>query len=826
MKHRSRSAYLCGCALLTFNITPAMAQDAESRSAAASGDDIIVTARRVEERLQDVPISISVFNEEQLAQRNISAGADLATYTPSLSVNAQFGPDRATFAIRGFVQETNTAPSVGVFFADVVTPRGPQAQVPIGGGAGPGRFFDLQNVQVLKGPQGTLFGRNTTGGSILLVPNRPTSEFSGYVEASVGNYDMQRLQAVVNVPLSDTFRVRAGFDRQKRDGYLKNRSGIGPSRFADIDYWAARVTVEGDLTPDLENSFIVNVIDSDTNGGVQKLVACAPTVMVGFLGCDQLQRSAEAGDGFYDVRQPVQTVNSHSREWQLVNTTKWLASDTLTIKNIASYGQQILDFSHPLYGTDFITPAVPDFGLPSYEFGFLNVTPVRGRHAADQQTFTEELQFQGRSGDDRLTWQAGAYFERSTSLSPASQIAQVLISCTDETNPQCTDILGGLFGAPVGSLQTTIIDTTYQSIGLYGQASYSFTDQLTVTGGLRYTWDKSSVEHISSVTNFAFNTPLAPTCSRTEADANCQSRISQSSDKPTWVIDVAYKPIDGIMVYGKYARGYRTGAITAMLPDAFAVASPEKVDNFELGVKSEFHGSVSGYFNITGYYNNFTNQQLSLSLDDNPVVPGIVPVATGIINAGKSRIYGVEVEAGLRPFDGFNLSASYGYLHTEIREIALPTLTGSPYIINSNIVPGDELLQSPRHKLTATAAYTLPLDEEIGKITFSATYNYASKSRTNYLNRQTLDPGFGTVIGTDLNPVTRDLGIVPSYNLLNLNVDWKRVANTPFDLSLFATNVTKEKFITYTGGLLPTVGFETAALNEPRMYGMRVRYEF
>ena len=182
--------------------TPAMAQTA---SATSDNDlsEIIVTARRVEERLQDVPISIQVFNQEQLTQHNVVNAADLALYTPSLSANTNFGSANSSFAIRGFVQDSGTAPSVATYFADVVSARGNGNGIPVGDGAGPGYFYDLQNVQVLKGPQGTLFGRNTTGGAVLFVPQKPTSELGGYVEASYGNYDMRRVEAAFNMPLND-----------------------------------------------------------------------------------------------------------------------------------------------------------------------------------------------------------------------------------------------------------------------------------------------------------------------------------------------------------------------------------------------------------------------------------------------------------------------------------------------------------------------------------------------------------------------------------------------------------------------------------------------
>ena len=184
--------------------TPAATTGAQAPAQAADLSDlneIIVTARRVEERLQDVPISITVFNQEQLTQRNVVNASDLAAYTPSLSANSNFGQENSSFAIRGFNQDAGTQPTVAVYFADVVALRGPTQGTQSGDGAGPGSFFDLQNVQVLKGPQGTLFGRNTDGGAVLFVPQKPTADLGGYVDVSAGNYDMNRVQAAFNAPL-------------------------------------------------------------------------------------------------------------------------------------------------------------------------------------------------------------------------------------------------------------------------------------------------------------------------------------------------------------------------------------------------------------------------------------------------------------------------------------------------------------------------------------------------------------------------------------------------------------------------------------------------
>ena len=269
MSMRNRSALLAATFLTVGVSTPAFAQGAEDDT----GADIIVTARRTEERLQDVPISITVFNQEQLDQRNVVSGNDLAAYTPSLSVNTRFGSDYASFSLRGFYQENRTTASVAAYFADVVAPRG-GGSTQGGDGAGPGSFFDLQNVQVLKGPQGTLFGRNTTGGAILLVPKKPTDKLEGYIEGGIGNYGMHRVQGVINLPISESIRFRAGGDWQERDGYLKNISGIGPKDFANTKYWAARASLVIDFSPDIENYTVFSYSKSTPNGNIPKITDC------------------------------------------------------------------------------------------------------------------------------------------------------------------------------------------------------------------------------------------------------------------------------------------------------------------------------------------------------------------------------------------------------------------------------------------------------------------------------------------------------------------------------------------------------------------------
>jgi iron complex outermembrane recepter protein len=776
--------------------------------------EIIVTARRVEERVQDVPISITVFNQQQLSDRNVVNAQDLAAFTPSLSTNTNFGSQNSSFAIRGFVQDIGTQPAVGVYFADVVAPRGASNNTPIGDGAGPGTFFDLQNVQVLKGPQGTLFGRNTTGGAILLVPQKPTSQLEGYVEGSYGNYDMKRIQAVVNVPLSEAVRFRIGVDRQTRDGYLTNDSGYGPLRLGDVDYTSLRASLVVDITPDLENYSIASFSRSEPNGDVQKLIACDPSLspanLFGQLACAQIAQEQAKGAGFYTVQNgDVTNPSTDLTQWQIINTTTWHTSDTLTVKNILSYAQLKEYFTSALFGTNFHLILPPFFPPPGVPINFVNLTPIPGGPTADESTATEEMQLQGRAADNRLNWQAGAYTELVDPLALSGSQSPGLLDCTNSTTFNCLNPLG------TGFVNYTAARTAFRNFGLYEQTTYSLTDVLKLTEGFRYTWDR--VRNDSNLITYTIQTPGVGQplyCTNTDLSLPaCFVRYREGSSAPTWLLDLDYIPTDDILLYGKYSRGYRAGGISAASPTVFALFKPEKVDTYETGIKTSFRGPVSGTFNVAAFYNDFRNQQLQLDL--NPKPGATVTPASGIYNAGKSQIYGLEVETAITPFSGLTLEAAYTYLNTKIQQVAVAQLPAdNPYVVDSPARPGDPLPLSPKNKFTATGTYTLPLGQDIGRISLGVTFTHTDSMLVNYSDR------------TSQNPAIVPLSFLPALNLLNLNLSWNSIAASPVDLALFATNITQKNYYTYVPGIYNTIGFETAELGQPRMFGARLRYSF
>ena len=850
---RTIRALLLGCSALASGVIarPVQAQAPSGAAPSVTAGDIIVTARRTEERLQDVPASLTVYSQADLTKRNIAVATDLATYTPSLSVNQRYGPEKASFSIRGFNQDLSTAPSTGVYFAEVVGVRA-QGGTTGGNTVGAGSFTDLANVQVLKGPQGTLFGRNTTGGAILLTPQKPTDNFEGYVEGTYGNFDQKRVAAVLNVPLSDTFRIRAAVERNDRDGYMINRSGVGARDFNDVNYLYGRLSIVGDLTPNLENYLIFHYSHSDTHGYASRMVGCnlnaTGLALLQATSCAaQLARQTARGDSLYDVETRIDNPFIRIDTWQTINATKWQISDTLTIKNILSYGEY-KEFDYFDAGSSNfvvanvnnqggfrarnISPAFPDIVIPAgtaYDRVVLDVISP-GAPAGAESTFIEELQVQGKTADERLNYTIGGYLEFSRPLSWNQSATGIFLRCDRPSNLSCTNpILAG----SVGESRTRF---NFDNHGIYGQASYKLTDQLTLTGGLRWTFDKivatdRTTRASLSTAAGSFIDPrtgvsIRRTCADTARFANiartdpsaCDKTIANKSDAPTWMVGMDYKPSPDYLLYAKYSRGYRQGGINFAFI-GLETWEPEKLDTYEIGGKASFRGAVSGYFNIAGFYNNLTNQQVAALLVATPEAQARgINAGSSIVNAGKSRSYGVEVDASALFFDSLRLSAGYTYLNTKIVEVATaadlaPKLAGTPWAsVTPRVKAGSSFLDSPKHRLSVTGTYTLPLDSNVGDVSIGATWVYTSKYITNALEPQYVN-GF-------------PMGITPPSNLVNLNLDWNSVGGSPIDLALFATNVTKEKIKLPNQNSYTVSGVAEVGMSPPRMYGLRLRYRF
>lgn len=817
MKISSKAILFGATALSAAIAAPAFGQDAEENRAASSGD-IIVTAQRVEQRLQDVPISITVFSQEKLDNNNILSAKDIATYTPGVYAQTRFGNDVTTYTIRGFAQEQRTTATVGTYFAEVVAPRGNGVSQG-GDGASPGAMFDLQNVQVLKGPQGTLFGRNTTGGAVLLVPVKPRNEFEGYVEGTYGDLDRMRIQGVVNVPLGESLRVRLGVDRHKRDGYIKN-IGISAKNDRDmgsIDILALRGSLVWDITPDIENYTIVTYSESKGSGAIPLVKAIfrnADGTNRNFTGLAsaQIAREAAAGD-FWTGTNSNPNAEARFEEFRVINRTTVQLSDTLTLTNLFGYSELKGNNAVDAFGLN--SPLVASPTVQNDYFSYVPIAPNPDFGlTANQKTIVEELRLTGET--DQFRWQAGLYYEKSSPKDFTGTMSPTAQRCTDVQQFKCTSTGGGASSATISANKVW-----NSSIAAYAQATYNITEQLAITGGIRYTEDKSRANYMngrvsfSPATNFAGNTfgcsfPGLPDSGLVFANTpenratRCFLQASTKTGAPTWLLGLDYKPVEGVLLYAKWSRGYRQGSVVPPAPPGLEAYGEEKVDTYEIGGKTSWSGPVRGTFNIAAFYNDFRGQQIQAGISN----PSSTLQTSAIVNADKSRLYGFEADMMVEPADWFRLEAAYSYNNTKLQKITFPDLTSIGLIVRPLAVGGPIPLAVP-HALNATATFTLPLDESIGKVSISGTIVHMSSFRA-------------VADAVAANPGT---GVLPKRTFGNANITWKGVAGLPVDLAFYATNITNEKMFTHINDQSNN-GFISYSVDEPRQFGVRLKYRF
>jgi iron complex outermembrane recepter protein len=815
---------------------PAFAADSEEDTAPAPGETlndeaIVVTARRFEEKLRDVPIAITAYTQDQLTERNVTSANDIAAFTPSLVANPRFGIENSSFSIRGFIQDVFTMPTVGVYFAEAIAPRG-ASSITAGEGAGPGSFFDLQNVQVLKGPQGTLFGRNTTGGAILLVPRKPENAFGGYGEASFGNYNMTKFSAVLNVPVGEG-GLRLGVEHMTRNGHLRN-IGLGPARMNNVNYIAARASFLYPLSSNLENYIIGTYGKSDTVGFTPKPVVCDATrtsgtnnpplgqpllangrstgvIPSGRMSCESMARINATGD-FWTVENPTTNSRSFMEQFQIINTTTWKASDSITVKNIFTYGELRNIANQDPLGTYWkINADDPNAGVNGRFGNFTGQVILSaesaikpGLYGNNQSTLTEEVQIHGVHMDGRLDWQVGGYYEFSKTLDPyvGNQGRNALI-CTDVVALQCRSPYGYAAGSSLLSLR----NTTYRDYGLYAQAIYKLTENLRLTAGIRYTSNSSRSLDKQIRYRFRSDGGVDTACASASAvlpDCVVVTPVGggyYTTSAPTWLASIDYKPTENVLVYAKYARGYRQGTVDARSLDPYKTFGPERLDSYEIGGKADWRGAMPGAINVALFYNVFPKQQfLNTWADANGLT-----TTTAIANSAKSRSYGLEVDGGIEPARGFRLTGGFLWLNTKLLEVtpAGPGPAGFPLVVESEQI-GRPFPFAAKFRLYAKAAFRLPIRESLGKLTVSVNFNHTS----GYFASGRL------------------LSWIDGWDTLGANMDWKDVGGQPIDVGLFATNLTQTKYYTYATDTLARLGNITKNLGEPRMFGLRAKIRF
>jgi len=343
--------------------------------------------------------------------------------------------------------------------------------------------------------------------------------------------------------------------------------------------------------------------------------------------------------------------------------------------------------------------------------------------------------------------------------------------------------------------------TDYLNRAVYSQATYNFTDWLSATLGLRYTWDKASGYGIKTRYTFLLTVPQAPMVQVTTPAVESQA--------PTGQFELSVKPYDEVMLYGKYVRGYRQGSVVLAADPGLDTFKPEHINSYEAGGKTTFGGIIPGQVNFAVFYNALNNQQLQLGY-----ISSGAGTTTTIANAGKSNVKGAEADAVFQLLDPLRLTISWSRLITKLiseedESAKVQQYAGAigGFSTTPITVPGETLPFGPNHSEVATLDYRLPLPESFGPVDVSATYAYVGVTRA---------------AASTQTPFAE----LPGHPLLNLNLNWNSAFHTPIDVSLFATNVLNREYVTYTSGTYTVLGFESRMVGTPTMFGTRLRYNF
>jgi iron complex outermembrane receptor protein len=775
----------CAALLLSGAFAPsAIAQESAQQSAASGAglEEIVVTARRREEKLQTVPIAISAVGGESLTEHSIANGTDLGKLIPALSTSLT-NRDLEGYEIRGM--SNNNASAQGQ--SPVITPYFAEVPFPVGDGGGLGRFYDLDNIQVLKGPQGTLFGRNATGGAVLFQPKKPNDNYEGYIQGRFGNYNDREFQGAVNIPIiADKLMVRVAGERAERDGFTKDPNN--GKDYDNRDYWSGRASVTFRPTDDFENYFVADSLYTDTNGSSIIIGAFNPNFQLGSVAglpllftsagpsaasaATPAGRAAAAAAGSYAFF-PQATVNQILAQqaalgphgtvannnplekywsWGLTDIATWNVSDNITVRNIFGYREykQALRFDQD--GT--VLPVLDQYTPSGW--------------STDLGQYTEEAQIQGKSLNDSLVWVVGAFGLLSHSTA-------------------------------FGGQRSSLVHPTARSEAAYAQGTYDLghsidaLEGLKFTGGYRYTWDYRSLDQTAR--------NAAGACTSPGADRNCDISVSSHTSQFSWTAGLDYQVTPGTLLYVTARRGFRAGGLnTQSLILSQIGFKPETVQDVEIGVKSdwELYG-VKARTNVAAFHTDYKNKQASQAYT--ATINGQLITTNLIVNAGNVTIDGLEADFTFIPVNGLELTTSWAYNQAKFDKYLI--------VSTGQSVPGETYPFVPPNKLSFNARYQLPVPEDWGDLFASTTVAYQSHQ---YLGVQASDPAFST-IGN-------------GYTTIDLALDWKNILNHPVDVSLFATNVTDT---VYKLGGIPVygvAGYAAFVYGEPRMYGARIKYRF
>lgn len=723
------------------------AQDDDSAQPGAALEEVIVTARRREESLMDTPVAITAFTTAELEARQISNTSDIDQAVPNLiyRTNAIQNTNASVIFIRGIGQRDfipTVQPGVGIYVDDgyVAASIGSATEL-----------LDIESIEVLRGPQGTLFGRNTIGGAILINTVRPHEEFEGEVEAQFGELSRQHVRATVNVPFTDNFFGKFSAMHKSIDGHVDTPNIPDDDGAGSLEVTAARMalrwlndSVTADFTADYSRRETDNVptvaLDWTPTGQVaQWNNDVAPVVGLPQWGPEIVPPFGTA------VSQVTERYPGKADMYSSNFTLEWDISDSLTFKTITTYRN------------------LEDFGGSDSDYSPLPI--VRHVDITESEQITQEIQFSGVAADGRLDWVAGYfYFAEETLNLDAVHFPRFGIMSGSFVDNQSTALFGQFtydisdrWSVTVGARSTkerldNIVDDRFQFIPelfspdcVTDECVNMFPSTFRVESGLESGFEEVSRTRIPGYRPF----PQPPHPGAFLLAGNGLTETDKDATEP--YLNLAYRFTDGLLGYISHAEGFKGGGFTQRLPPGRPVASfgPESAEVLEVGFKWQ---DADGRARVTGaaFHTDYTDLQVSIT----------TLLGGGFSNAASAVIDGFELETLVQVTDRFQLSGGVGFLSGEYEELdpAVDTFTIDSVLPNV-----------PEYQANLSGIYRFALPS--GELTARLDYSYN-----------------GEIFSTAQNII-----LTPSFDLLNGSIVYTPSAGN-WNLALLGRNLADEYY--------------------------------
>ncbi|PHZ84436.1 TonB-dependent receptor [Paremcibacter congregatus] len=763
MKFTLKKQMMSGVALLAM-AAPGYVQAAEDAAAENELriDEITVTATLRAANVQDVPISVAVLGMEQIDKADIHDADGIANSVPGMHF-AEFAPGQAQFAMRGvgsFDDGAGLDNSVALFLDGVY----------IGRGAGLNfDMFDLERIEVLKGPQGALFGRNTIGGAISVVTQKPGDELEGKIAVTGGNEGTIRAQGMITGPITEKLSGKAVVNYRKHDGYVRNT--FLNKDVNDENQISARMQLRLDLDSS-EWILSADYMDDSREDGGRFPVVNGNFDYIGVataLGANKPQTTAAPIEG------------SSDREVYGVSLKGEVNFDKGTLTSISAYRSVETAWGMPSVGA----PLGGGYDIGAGVFG----ADVLDDIDEEIDTFSQELRWTSELDGD-FGFVAGAFFFKEKT----DRVEQFKIDRNTTATGQVT----------VGN-EYTRSENDSTSYALYGQAQWDFAPQWSLLAGGRYSHDEK--DYVATAVN----------CGQTEAEraaagfpnfSACdgaggslrviaetfRAPVQESWDDFSPMASLQYRPNDNVMIFGTVSTGYKSGGFAGSQGVEIAATravKPESVINYEVGFKSDL---ADGRLRLNGsaFYMDYTDLQV---VRFGPV-PGSTFGSFQTTNIGAAKILGLELEFTWAVTEDFTLSGGYAYLDTEAKELVIEGRSG-PVDYS-----GLTLRQAPKNSFNVVADYDLDLSDGNGSLNFNADLTHTDSSHNDFATAaQTLNQ---------------------AKTLLGGSITWTS-ASENFKLSAWAKNLTNKSYVAHAYFIGPgTIGTWGA----PRTFGLTGTYSF